>query len=543
MTKALFKMQLKSLMSSMSFGRRRRGREMSARSGMVYYVVVMGIIAAAIYFALRQSLVSMMAPLLFTDYAWIFFAMNSIVGAVIGFITCVFLADNMIFRPKDNDILLPLPIKPSKIVFVRMMVLAIRVLFFTAIGFVPSIDVYINTMGFDLKSFIFQIVTLLSITLFTVSICLIVGFITSKISSKFSAGSGKTTVTVVLSFGLMLIYMLLVSKLQDLISYLVTHGEDIGGNIMRYLYPFYLMGRGCLGDVGALLIILAITAAIFLVIWFLVQKNFISIVTATGHAKGKVYHGGGMVARTAASALYRKELKRLSSSAVYIMNSCMNVIFLLIIPVILLTRRDQVVTAFANIPPVFQGTVFVIIAAFLCFMMVMGMMTAASVSLEGSSLWVIRTLPVSSKSVLMAKIKLQVSIYLLPLIFTTAVLGFIFNASPLNIILLFVLVVLCEVFTAEVGLIENLKRPRFDWKNEAVVIKQSAAVGFSMLICGLVAAAVFLPYIFLMSGLFGGAVVINGTVYLIIACAIYLVLALLLYRWISTKGAKIFDEL
>ena len=341
----------------------------------------------------------------------------------------------------------------------------------------------------------------------------------------------------------MLIYMLLVSKLQDLISYLVTHGEDIGGNIMRYLYPFYLMGRGCLGDVGALLIILAITAAIFLVIWFLVQKNFISIVTATGHAKGKVYRGGGMVARTAASALYRKELKRLSSSAVYIMNSCMNVIFLLIIPVILLTRRDQVVTAIANIPPVFQGTVFVIIAAFLCFMMVMGMMTAASVSLEGSSLWVIRTLPVSSKSVLMAKVKLQVSIYLLPLIFTTAILGYIFSASPLNIILLFVLVVLCEVFTAEVGLIENLKRPRFDWKNEAVVIKQSAAVGFSMLICGLVAAAVFLPYIFLLSGLFGGAVVINGTVYLIIACAIYLVLALLLFRWISTKGAKIFDEL
>lgn len=544
MTKALFKMQMKSLMSSMAFSKRIQGRTTSPAAGVALYIFIMGAIAAAIYFAIRMALASTMAPLLLTDYGWIYFAMNAIVGAVIGFITCVFLADNMIFRPKDNDILLPLPIQPSKIVMVRMTILAFRVLFFTAIGFVPSIDIYICTMGFDPLTFLFQILTLFSIAFFTVSICLIVGFITSKISSKIGAGTGKTTITVIISFALMIVYMLAVTKLQDLITYIITHGQDLGEDLMRYLYPFYLMGRGCLGDPASLLIILLVTAAVFLLIWFIVQRNFFSIATATGHVKRKIYHGGGMVARSASSTLYRKELKRLSSSAVYIMNSCANILFTIIVGVILLVKKDAIYTVFGRVSPVTQSALFVMIAAFLCLMTAMGIMTASSVSLEGSSLWILKTLPVSSKSILKAKLKLQLSVYILPLLFISFVMVYVFRPSILDAVLLFVLILLCEVFIAEVGLIENLKRPRFDWKNEAIVIKQSAAVGFSMLISGVVPVAIFVPYVVFLSGLFnGGLVIITGSVYFIIAIAIYLVLDILLYYWIMTKGVRKFDEM
>ncbi|MBQ3901794.1 MAG: hypothetical protein II745_00280, partial [Lachnospiraceae bacterium] len=173
-----------------------------------------------------------------------------------------------------------------------------------------------------------------------------------------------------------------------------------------------------------------------------------------------------------------------------------------------------------------------------------GIMTASSVSLEGSSLWILKTLPVSSKSILKAKLKLQLSVYILPLLFISFVMVYVFRPSILDAVLLFVLILLCEVFIAEVGLIENLKRPRFDWKNEAIVIKQSAAVGFSMLISGVVPVAIFVPYVVFMSGLFnGGLVIITGSVYFIIAIAIYLVLDILLYYWIMTKGVRKFDEM
>ena len=251
-----------------------------------------------------------------------------------------------------------------------------------------------------------------------------------------------------------------------------------------------------------------------------------------------------MVTRSASSALYQKELKRLSSSAVYIMNSCASVIFMIIIGVILLVKRDAIIPVFGRLSPVYQSSLFVMIAAFVCFMTAMGMMTASIVSLEGNSLWILKTLPVTGRSILKAKLKLQVSIYVLPLIFMSVVMILVFLPNIVDAVFMMILVVLCEVFTAEIGLIENLKRPRFDWKNEAVVIKQSAAVGFSMLICGAVAAAIFVPYIVFMSGLFnGGLVIITGSVYFIIATAIYLVLDILLYYWIMTKGVKKYEEM
>ena len=154
--------------------------------------------------------------------------------------------------------------------------------------------------------------------------------------------------------------------------------------------------------------------------------------------------------------------------------------------------------------------------------------SASSVSLEGKNIWIVRSAPVSSAEILMAKRRLHLLIAV-PAAASASVIG-------VNAVFTALFAAAFALVTADIGLVENLRHPSLTWINEMQPVKQGAAVILTMLILMGMLLVPTLLYIFLLSGsdvrlvLGGCAVVFFG-------------LDRLLVHWLRTNGVRRFEEL
>ena len=127
----------------------------------------------------------------------------------------------------------------------------------------------------------------------------------------------------------------------------------------------------------------------------------------------------------------------------------------------------------------------------------------------------------------------------LPVILLTSVI--LQFGVAMNIAMRAILVVLPLVYAAlmaEIGLLINLKFPKFNWTNEAVVIKQSMSAFLTMMI-GLAIEAIFIVTIIVtMMKQF-----ISITAACSVITAVLIIVTIIIYRILMTKGVKFFREL
>jgi ABC-2 type transport system permease protein len=182
------------------------------------------------------------------------------------------------------------------------------------------------------------------------------------------------------------------------------------------------------------------------------------------------------------------------------------------------------------------GTSAVLLCTMLCMMLSMNDMAAPSVSLEGKSIWIPQSLPVQPKTVLRAKVSVQLILSVLPTLFASVCGIFILKASSAEKLLLVVMPLAYTVFSAMYGMAVGVRMPILSWTSELAPIKQSGAVsvvlfsswGFCVAVAGL----------YLLIGYKLGA-----AMYLLIWTVLLTAVALLLLRWLDTKGADAFAAL
>ena len=164
-------------------------------------------------------------------------------------------------------------------------------------------------------------------------------------------------------------------------------------------------------------------------------------------------------------------------------------------------------------------------------------MAAPSVSLEGKSLWLMQSLPVTPWQVLRGKLGMQMILTGIPVLFCTACIAFIYPFTPLELLLTVLVPMLYVLFSALFGLFLGLKMPNLNWTSEITPIKQSVGVmiallsgfGYTVLLCG-------------------GYMLLNGwklgfVGYMSLFGAVTLALCALLYLWLKKRGCKLFAAL
>lgn len=326
------------------------------------------------------------------------------------------------------------------------------------------------------------------------------------------------------------------NKLMAVVQQLAVTGVQTAAQ-WRSAAPLYWLGDAIAnGNVLHLLLTVLLCLAVFAVVYAVLSAFFLRI-TTTKHALAKIeYREKSLKVSGARQALLRREWKRLLSSSVYLLNAGLTVVFLLAGAVALVIFRKDVCAILLEMGA--NGNTSALLAAaaavFLCCML---LFTAPSVSLEGRSLWIVRSAPVTGWEVLQAKLRLHFTATLPPMTLFLLVCLWVFRPTFVYGILMFVLPLLFAWFMGNLGLIENLRRPNFDWTDESRPIKQDMPVMLTMLIGVLAAGAPTALYFALLYRYLAPLPYVSICTLLVLAATVAT------YRWLKTRGAAIFDAL
>ena len=162
--------------------------------------------------------------------------------------------------------------------------------------------------------------------------------------------------------------------------------------------------------------------------------------------------------------------------------------------------------------------------------------TNSLISLEGKNINILKSLPISTKKILMSKIYACLVLTTPVLLIGNIILFIRFKISIIESILLLILSILIPLVSHFIGLIINLKYPKLDFENSAEVIKQSTS-SFLSVVIGMILAVINIYIIFKIIN------IISSTLILLIFIIIYLIIDITLYLYLTNISIKEFNDL
>ncbi len=476
-------------------------------------------------------------PLFLMKLDWLFFAIMSVISLALGTFGSVFNTFTTLYSAKDNEALLSLPIPPRTLLSVRMCVVYAMSLLYSGCVWLPTLIYYWIFGNPTALSVIFGVLLFLVIALFVTVLTCLLGWVVALIAGRLK---NKSVFTVIISLGLFALYYFLWFRMNDSLTTLATHGEKTAKAVKTWANLLYRLGLAAAGKVSGMLIFTGITLVLFGICFYILSRTFAHILTRSAPVKKATRLTVVTKSADVKSALFRRELKRFCASPVYMLNSGIGLLILLVIAAILLIKRGQLTRALSQLQAA-GGDIFIkmipfVILAANCAIIAINGISTPSVSLEGKNLWILRSLPLRAADILEAKLSLHIRLNLLPAFLTTVVACYCFKIEIAQCILILAFILLFIQFTGILGLIFGVLRPNFNWTSETVPVKQSLNVLFVWLIGWAI------PII---TG--GGYYLLRRTVepanYLCVFIVLLALAVRYMRRWLMTKGAEIFDRL
>ena len=495
---------------------------------IVLFAVLMVVILGGMFTVLSVALCT---PLTAAGLDWLYFALMALLATLLGAFGSVFNTYSGLYLAKDNDLLLSMPIPVNTLMASRLLGVYLMGLMYSGVVMLPAVIVYWVATPASAAAVIGG-VFLLSVFVLTLSCAL--GWLVAKISQKLK---NKSFITVVLSLVFFGAYYFFYFKAEDLLQELLRSAAVYGARIKGAAYPLYLLGRVGTGDITAMLTVSAVILALFAALWVLLRRSFIRIATATGQSAKRAYRERAAVRRSVSSALLSKELRRFTASPNYMLNCGMGVLLMPLAGFTLLWKGSDIRAALGAALGAEAGAYLsVMLTAALCMLAAMNDMAAPSVSLEGKSLWLLQSLPVTPWQVLRAKLRFQMLLTAIPMLVCLVCAVIALPMAAAETALMAVLSLLFVVFSALLGLTLGLKMPHLHWTSELAPIKQSACVAITLL--GGWGYALVLLFGFLLAGQRLGAAAYMG-----IFAVLTLLACVWLYRWLKKKGVVVFAAL
>ena len=494
-----------------------------------FFVIMVGVLGGIFTFL---SL-SFCGELVQAGMGWLYFLLMGIIAIVLGAFGSVFNTYSGLYLARDNDQLLSLPIPVQTIITARLLNVYLMGAMYSATVLLPALIVYWIIAGITAARVICGLLLFLIVTVIVLLLSCLLGWVVARISLRLK---NKSFVTVLISLLFIGGYYFFYFKAADLVRDLIANAVIYGTKIKGAAYGLYLFGRIGEGSWTAMLLFLFITALLFALVWFVLFRSFLNIATDSGSVEKKRYVERTVREKSVFAALLSKEFGRFTSSASYMLNCGLSVLLIPACGILFLFKGRDIFGILDDVFSSRPGTSAVLLCTMLCMMLSMNDMAAPSVSLEGKSIWIPQSLPVQPKTVLRAKVSVQLILSVLPTLFASVCGIFILKASSAEKLLLVVMPLAYAVFSAMYGMAVGVRMPILSWTSELAPIKQSGAVsvvlfsswGFCVAVAGL----------YLLIGYKLGA-----AMYLLIWTVLLTVVALLLLRWLDTKGADAFAAL
>ena len=531
MLKTLLRIRMAALLAAFSGQNRKRRSQTKGKA--VGYALLMLYCFCAFTFLFYTSFSQLAAAFFPLGLGWLYFAMFAIMAFALMFIGSVFTAKSQLFEAKDNEQLLSMPVKPGMILLSRMAALLVMNFVFELVVALPVLVAWLrygSVSGTGVLSFI---VIVLALPLFSLAVSCLFAWLISLITSHMR---NTTVVTMVLSVVFLLAYFAFCFRMNAYVTTLAANGQTIAGALSAAVPLVWLGQAAAEGSLAGLGLTLLWTVLPFVLAYALLARSFVRIVTTH---RGKVrirYEKKEMRVLPQSTALYRRELARLTSSSGYMLNAGLGLVFELALAVLAVVKRQELLTVFQVMPALKQALAPILLLA---GMLVSGMVffTASSVSLEGKSYWIVRSMPVPTKKVLRAKLNLSNSLSAGPALLMMLVCALVLGLPAVEVILLLACQLLFVLLSADIGLMEDLRHCNLDWINETQAAKQGAGVVLTMLIVWGFVLAIGAAYFLLLAN------VMDTPVFLALVLALLAILYALSGHWLMTRGAKRFESL
>ncbi len=528
MFKALLKKQILETFSTLFYGNGNKKKQRSG--GAVGILLLAAFVALALGGAFFFVAFSLCAPLVAAGLDWVFFALIGTMATALGVIGSVFATKSKLYDAKDNDLLLSMPIPARLVLFSRLAGLYAFTLLFESMVFLPAVVCYFVVGGFAPLALVGCLLVWLVLPLGALALCCLLGWLIALLSARLPM---KNLTSVLLTVGFIVVYLIVYSKINDYLNYIVLHGEGVGRVMNGWLYPFGQVGYACVGKPLSWLIFLAIFGGVFALVYLLLSKTYLRLATVNRGARKVKYKGKGYGAGSAFSSLVKREALRYTKNPMVAMNCLLGTLFLIVLPFLSLFLGELRAGVLSGD---YDRIVAPVIAAIVCIAATMNTVSATSVSLEGENLWIVRSAPVATEKVLFSKAFFHCLTTGIPALFACVFLCIVFRV---NVFLSIGTAIVCLLFTltcALLGLAINLKLPKLDWTNEVALVKQSfspmaamfAEWGLELVLVG-VFIALSIPLPVWVCYIAVGALLLAGS--------------LLLVLWLKKGGKEVFEGL
>ena len=460
-------------------------------------------------------------------------SMFTLIGFVLVVLTTILKAGNVLFNLKSYERLAPLPVKPIEIVISRFINIYITSVISALVFYLPAMIIGGINLQAGIGYYGMLLLQVILMPLLAIAVSILFGTVLTLIVSKIPHKNViRTVLMTIFLVGVLILSFIMPNDPPEEIEGLGTMIIGLTDSINKYFIVGQFVQNSMInGSLLDLLYCILIEVIPFALVAFFASWKFVPLcqnLNVTKKEKTKA------IKETKVSstlfALVKRDIKRLLSSSLYLLNSCIGYILLVFFAVAI---------PFTNILPNLNSMGLnnmsgKILAFVMGFMVFITSPTACSISIEGKNWWIIKSLPVNAKDVMNSKIITNL-IIALPFYFIATIINCIFLKTGNWIDYLFVIIVplIGVFFSAVFGLWINLKYPLLNWTNETEACKQSKSVGFMMLFSMLILVAYALPCFILKDLL--------STIYLFSFSLILIIGTLLMYRKICKTNLQSID--
>ena len=518
----------------------------NSKSMMILYAIVFLYLAGIVGFFsynLVQGLIEI-------QQEEIFLGLILLAIGVFVLIQTIFSAISLLYYSKDNEYILPLPIKPSQIVMAKTNVLLITEYFIVAIiGLIPLIIYGILTTA-NIFYYITMIITLLTFPVVPVLISSLLVLIVMSFA-KFTKNRNRfQIIATIILLVVICVISFQTSDMEGSQEELIQMATKANGlvEMIRNTFPTLGMAIEALANNSILnLIALVLVTAILYLIYIAVgQKLFlkgaVGSLSSGKRTKKAINEKTAFKKSSLAKTYIGKEFKTLIRNPIFFMQCVMPAILFPILVIVftfagMQTDQNTSITDIAQIitnkTSIYLGMAILMVIQFFSMFIYI---SATAISRDGQNAVFMKYIPVPL-------IK-QIDYKVMPNIIMTTIMGiisigiaqYLFRIPILYLLLITIAAISIGMLQSYLMIIVDLKKPKLEWNSEYAVVKQNMNLVWPMFL-GLANITIIAVLSYVL-GSFVNSFVIIG-----LFIIIYLGLTILVRKYIENNADKLFRKI
>ena len=476
--------------------------------------------------------------------------------AIAGFvlIQSIFSAINLLYYSKDNEYILPLPLKPSQIVIAKTNVLLVTEYFIVAIlGLIPlsiyGILTYANILYYIEMVIVLLVFPIIPVLISSLLVLIVMSF------AKFTKNRNRfqliaTILILVIVFVASFAMGNTDSSPEELVQMVMKANGMV--ELVKNAFPTLGMAIESLTNINIgiqllnIVFLIATTAVIYALYLLVGQKLYLK--GAVGNLssgkknKKKIDEKKVFKNSTIFKTYVGKEFKTLLRNPIFFMQCVLPAIIfpILIIGMTILgingESNGQTVdfaSMFTNKTSIYIGVgILCVIQFFLMFIYI----SATAISRDGQNAVFMKYIPVKYMKQIDYKVMPNIIMTSVMSIITVIIAGILIKADILYLLLILITSIIMGVFQSYILIIVDLKKPKLEWNSEYAVVKQNMNLIWPA-VSGLVSITVLIILAIMLEN------ILNSFILTGIIALVYLLVTIITRNYINNNINKLMEKI